>query len=140
MSGWNHIALVYRDGTPSLYFNGKLIKTGKRTGRIVHPGLGSPDANIRFVHFEGDMTPPALIAEAFGEERLRQLQAAVPAMKIEGLGDGLNWFNGDFQTQQFQFADEPCPVRFHILMTIKIVSPQFLIAHVPSPPDLADAG
>src|SRR3989442_432948 len=78
MPGWSHIALSYRDGEPSLYLNGKLIKTGKRTGRVVHPGLGSPDGNIRFVHFEGDMTAPALIREALGEERIRQLAGTVP--------------------------------------------------------------
>ena len=41
--------------------------SGLRTGRTVHPGLGCPDANIRFVHFEGDMTEPALAPEALGE-------------------------------------------------------------------------
>lgn len=43
-------------------------------------------------------------------------------MKIDGPGDILNWFNGDFQTQQFQLADEPSPLRLHILISIKIVS------------------
>jgi len=78
LAGWNHVAVVYRDGTPSLYVNGQLVKSGLRTGRTVHPGLGSPDANIRFVHFEGDMTAPALVHEALGEARLRELAAKLP--------------------------------------------------------------
>ena len=103
MSGWNHVALVYRDGEPSLYFNGKLGKTGKRTGRIVHPGLGSPDANVRFVHFEGDMTTPALSAGPLGEERIRHLAAAVPdpeapaAVEASPGAPGLLiWQNGEY--------------------------------------------
>src|SRR2546425_7465397 len=103
MPGWSHIALSYRDGEPSLYLNGKLIKTGKRTGRIVHPGLGSPDGNIRFVHFEGDMTPPALSAEALGEERIRRLAAAVPDPEAPAAAEAspgatpglLIWQNGE---------------------------------------------
>ena len=103
MSGWNHIALVYRDGEPSLYFNGKIIKTGKRTGRIVHPGLGSPDANIRFVHFGGNIAS-WLSSEALGDERIRHLAAAVPdpeapaaAEASPGATPGLIiWQNGEY--------------------------------------------
>jgi hypothetical protein len=102
MSGWNHLAVVYRNGTPSLYFNGQLIKTGQHTGRTVHPGLGAPDANIRFVHFEGDLTPLTLISEALGEERIRQLAAAIPDPEAPAAAEPtssglLLWQNGEYQ-------------------------------------------
>src|SRR6185295_15450255 len=77
---------------------------GKRTGRIVHPGLGSPDGNVRFVHFEGDMTPAALSAEVLTEERIRHLSVAVPDPEApaaveasRGSSPGLLiWQNGEY--------------------------------------------
>jgi hypothetical protein len=79
MSGWSHVAVVYRGGTPSLYVNGRLVKSGQRTGRTVHPGLGSPSANVRFVPLRGRRRSGAtLIREALGEDRIRELAANVP--------------------------------------------------------------
>ena len=102
LAGWNHLAVVYRDGTPSLFVNGRLVKSGLRTGRTVHPGLGSPDANIRFVHFEGDMTAPSLVPEALGEARIRELAAELPdpdaPAAIEPWPGGLLfWQDGEYQ-------------------------------------------
>jgi RHS repeat-associated protein len=37
LSGWNHIAVVYNNKTPSLYLNGQFIKTGLTSTYIVHP-------------------------------------------------------------------------------------------------------
>ncbi|UOY92167.1 glycosyltransferase [Ectobacillus sp. JY-23] len=37
IEGWTHIAVVYQDGTPHLYVNGKYSKTGVRTGKVVSP-------------------------------------------------------------------------------------------------------
>ena len=37
LSGWNHVAVVYQDKTPSLYLNGEFIKTGLTSTKIVHP-------------------------------------------------------------------------------------------------------
>jgi hypothetical protein len=37
---WTHVAVVYRDGTPSLYLNGKLVRTGLKSAQIVHGGVG----------------------------------------------------------------------------------------------------
>lgn len=115
MSGWNHLAVVYRAGTPSFYFNGKLVKTGQRSGRTVHPGLGVPDANIRFVHFEGDNTDPVLIPEALGDERIRQLASALPDPElphaIEPVPAGLMvWQNGEYQLRDGQGRSTPLRV------------------------------
>ena len=102
IAGWNHVAVVYRDGTPSVYVNGALVRTGQSTGRKVHPGLGAPDANVRFVHFEGDMTEPSLVAEALGDQRIRDLAAALPDPDsppevAPGAGGLLLWANGEYQ-------------------------------------------
>ncbi len=40
ISDWTHVALVYRDGKPSLYLNGKFVKEGLKSNMIVHGGMG----------------------------------------------------------------------------------------------------
>jgi hypothetical protein len=42
VSGWTHVAVVYRDGRPSLYVDGALVREGLRSGRVVHAGVDSP--------------------------------------------------------------------------------------------------
>ena len=37
LSGWNHIAVVYRDHQPTLYLNGVFEKAGCRSTKTVHP-------------------------------------------------------------------------------------------------------
>jgi len=36
LSGWNHVALVYTNNTPSLYVNGMLVKTGTQSSYTVY--------------------------------------------------------------------------------------------------------
>lgn len=73
LSGWTHVALVYRDGTPLLYVNGKLTKEGTSSGKIVHPGLGEEYQDRLSWFFEGEKTAPELFAEVLTEQRLQQL-------------------------------------------------------------------
>ncbi|MEI3652133.1 MAG: LamG-like jellyroll fold domain-containing protein [Dolichospermum lemmermannii FEM_B0920] len=37
LSGWNHVAIIYNNKTPSLYLNGQFVKTGLTSTGIVHP-------------------------------------------------------------------------------------------------------
>ncbi|HEY4246698.1 MAG TPA: glycosyl hydrolase [Lacunisphaera sp.] len=54
VSGWTHVAVVYRDGRPRLYVNGKFIKEGLISGKIVHSGVGSPPPPVDYMlHFPG---------------------------------------------------------------------------------------
>ena len=39
LSGWNHIAVVYRAKQPSLYLNGVYEKAGCRSTKTVHPAF-----------------------------------------------------------------------------------------------------
>ncbi len=42
IQGWTHVAVVYRDGTPSLYINGELVKSGAKSPmNYVHPSGGN---------------------------------------------------------------------------------------------------
>lgn len=47
ITDWTHLAVVYRDGQPSLYLNGKLAHTGLKSAHIVHSG-GAPNAASAF--------------------------------------------------------------------------------------------
>jgi len=38
--GWTHVAVVYQDGTPSLWLNGQLARTGLKSMRTVHGSIG----------------------------------------------------------------------------------------------------
>jgi hypothetical protein len=113
IAGWNHVAIVYRDGTPSLYVNGDWVKDGEVTGSIVHPAVGlpasPPDAVLHFAgldglarasgiplpptqgrvyNFEGNFDEPVVYAVALEESELRELAVksspgSVPAAAIE---------------------------------------------------------
>jgi hypothetical protein len=41
LSGWTRVTLVYRDRTPSLYIDGRLVRTGRQSPQpFVHPSTG----------------------------------------------------------------------------------------------------
>ena len=64
-----HLAVVYQDGVPSLYLNGKFIKKGLKTGRTVHPATGVSHAR-GVTPFKGECTG------------LRQINKALTAREI----------------------------------------------------------
>jgi hypothetical protein len=109
IAGWNHFAVVYDKGTPRLYMNGQLIKEGKKTGKTVHPGIGSPRPsnstrfyfralqNIadssdipapvsqgRAFYHEGNQTRPELVAHTMtADEILVHYQKGLPEPEME---------------------------------------------------------
>ncbi len=78
LAGWTHLALVYADGVPQLYVNGKRVREGKPTGTIVHPGLGEPLRRADTPHFEGETAGAQLFREALSAERISELAAQGP--------------------------------------------------------------
>jgi hypothetical protein len=40
LTDWTHVAVVYREGQPSLFLNGAFAHRGLRSGFLVHPGVG----------------------------------------------------------------------------------------------------
>jgi alpha-L-rhamnosidase/Concanavalin A-like lectin/glucanases superfamily len=80
LSGWTHLALVYRNGVPSLYLNGRHVRDGLKTSRTVHPGINlPPPASGAFPpHFEGDMTEPRLFPEALDAGKIAALAKEPP--------------------------------------------------------------
>jgi len=98
ISGWTHFAVVYREGKPSLYIDGKFVREGRASGDVVHPGIGSPPPAPDIVYnfeglaavmrssglpqspsqgrsllFEGNLTQPELFAEALDDEAIANI-------------------------------------------------------------------
>lgn len=76
LAGWTHLAVVYKEGIPSVYVNGKQAGQGKSSGKKVHPGLGEAYQSDGDFPYVGDMSEPELFNEALSEARIQQLAAA----------------------------------------------------------------
>lgn len=105
ISGWIHVALVYKAGVPSVYVNGQQIQTGKRGENMVHPGLGQAYLSDGASFYNGDMTEPQLLTEALTDEQIRQLSSEkrptiLPWKSVELVGNGKAevrfWQNGQY--------------------------------------------
>jgi hypothetical protein len=84
ISGWSHVAVVYNEGAPAVYVNGKLIQQGKKLEAIMHPGIGKAFLRDGASYYNGDMTEPQLFTEALTEDRVLQLaqNKAVPETQL----------------------------------------------------------
>jgi hypothetical protein len=79
IAGWTHFALVYDRGTPRLYIDGKLARTGLKSGRTVFAGgndAPSPSGVTYF--FEGDSAPLATTARALSGAEIAAIAAKGP--------------------------------------------------------------
>jgi hypothetical protein len=75
ISGWTHVAVVYRAGAPLLYVNGKVAEQADASRAIVHPGLNDARERDGAEYFDGDMSDPELFKEALSEDRIQMLAA-----------------------------------------------------------------
>ncbi|MGA2772372.1 MAG: glycosyl hydrolase [Bryobacteraceae bacterium] len=117
LAGWTHVALVYRDGVPSLYVNGKLARQGTKSSATIHPGAGEP-AGTEILYFEGEQTKAEVFAEVLGDDRIRKLAAAgvpqpedPPPVELAGGGKAelLFWQEGSYSLRDS--ADQTSPVQ-----------------------------
>ncbi len=101
VAGWNHFCVVYDRGRPSLYVNGELVREGLVSGKVVHPGVGSPPPPMeqvyhfpaldrmveasgldyphskgRVFYFEGNLSPPAVYDRVLSADEIRALAGA----------------------------------------------------------------
>jgi hypothetical protein len=105
ISGWSHVAVVYKDGSPSIYVNGKRIQQGQKGTNVVHPGLGQALLRDGASFYNGDMTEPQLLTEALPDDRIQQMAAqerpntmSLPAVEMAAGGQSalLFWQNGQY--------------------------------------------
>ena len=73
LTDWTHVAVVYRDGQPSLYLNGVLARIGLKSTHKVHFGAGSAgDAKYR-----GELSAIKAFARPLGEAEIVGLMTAM---------------------------------------------------------------
>jgi len=76
-SGWNHVAVVYRDRTPTLFVNGRQVKTGLRGPMFVHPGAGVASPRS-IAPFDGAVAGLKCVAQPLTESEIQTLMQDMP--------------------------------------------------------------
>jgi hypothetical protein len=79
IAGWTHFAVVYDEGTPSLYIDGKHAGTGLKSGSIVHPGGGAAPVPVGVTYFfEGDNSEPVIHQRALAASEVAEIAEQGP--------------------------------------------------------------
>ena len=74
IEGWTFLTLNYDNGTPSLFVNGQLVITGKKSENTVHPALEAPASEEQYNSgFEGDQTEQQLHFSPLSENEIFRL-------------------------------------------------------------------
>jgi hypothetical protein len=74
VQGWTFITVVYQNGAPKLFVNGKHKATGKASNKIVHPGLLSPTSQDQYTsYFEGNYTTPQMYKKPLTDGEIAHL-------------------------------------------------------------------
>ena len=77
VEGWTFIVVVYNNGQPTLYINGRQAGSNKGSGDVIHPGMSEPASQYQFAsYFEGNYTEPQLYKHLLGEEEIKRQYAA----------------------------------------------------------------
>ena len=106
ISSWTHFATVYKDGVPSLYVNGKFIKKGVKSDKMVHPAVGEVFKNDKLFYYDGDLSKPAVFDEPLTESKVKSIfEKGRPIEKhtervepaIDQKPAWLYWDNGEYE-------------------------------------------
>lgn len=86
VEGWTHVALVYKEGIPSLYLNGKHVATGRRSAFNCRPALDVPMAEEQYAcSFEGDQTQTEAYDYVLSDRDIIKITTSgLPAPRTEG--------------------------------------------------------
>ena len=86
VEGWTHVALVYREGTPTLYVNGIKVAEGERSSSVCSPAIYVPMAEEQFIaSFEGDQSDVMVYDYALEEGEILALhEDGLPLPRMEG--------------------------------------------------------
>ncbi len=76
LSGWIHVALVYRAGIPSVYVGGTLVREAERKNGEVHPGVGLAFLADGASYYNGDSTEPAVHPGSLSDAEIEALARA----------------------------------------------------------------
>lgn len=138
--GWTHVGVVYSEGAPLLYVNGKLVRQGETSDNVVHPGLDESYQRDGAYYFYGNMSEPVLFPEVLSEGRIQHLAAAgipkpesPPTLELETNGKAglLFWENGRYTLRDSAVQAESIEIS-GIERPVEIGGPW----HVSFPPNL----
>lgn len=128
LSGWTHVALVYREGAPEVWVGGALVGKGERKAGDVHPGVGPALLADGASYYNGDRTEPVVHARSLGEAEIASLARAFPGRPdgwhriVEPTADGgaaalRIWRNGTYRlttsagrSSSFVVSELPDPI------------------------------
>jgi len=111
IEGWSHVAVVYKDSTPSIYVNGKLAATGRKSGSIVHPGVNEAFEASQGTYLIGDVGKLELLPKAMSEDEINLLAGngvpdveEPPVIELAGgsSGEMLFWQDGVYSFKDNQ--------------------------------------
>jgi GH43 family beta-xylosidase len=85
LTDWTHVTVVYRDGRPSLYLNGRLVRTGRQSEYIVHGGVGSGGS----AQFRGQAGAFVRFARVLDEGEVAALAWTMPRPDRAAEGPGI---------------------------------------------------
>ena len=77
ITNWTHLTVVYRDGQPSLYLDGRFVHQGLKSPRVVHPGVGVRH-DRKVVPFKGNLGPFVQFDNALNDAEITQLAKSTP--------------------------------------------------------------
>ncbi|MBC2664214.1 alpha-L-arabinofuranosidase [Novosphingobium flavum] len=122
VSGWTHVALVYDKGTPRLYLDGKLVRTGLPSGKRVFAGGNDPPAPVGVTYFfDGNASPLRTDDRAFSAAEIEALAAGGPPAPAigptpatlergpDGTLQALAWASGRYTTADGSSATARVP-------------------------------
>ncbi len=75
LTDWTHVAVVYRDGEPSLYLNGRFVHKGLKSTWQTHPGVNDDAVNT---HFAGKLGSATALNRALDENEIAALMKQPP--------------------------------------------------------------
>jgi hypothetical protein len=124
LSGWTHVALVYRVGVPEVWVGGTLVRKGERKEGDVHPGVGPAHLSDGASYYSGDATDPVVHARALYGAEIEALARSFPGRPdawprvVESVAAGFRvWRNGTYRlitsagrSSSLVVADLPDPV------------------------------
>lgn len=85
VEGWTHVLLVYREGVPVLYVNGRKVASGKRSAFDCVPAIDIPMEEEQYIaSFEGDQTATEVFGYALTEREVsEQFSLGLPLPRME---------------------------------------------------------
>jgi hypothetical protein len=77
ITNWTHLTVVYREGEPSLYVDGRFVRRGLHSEHVVHPGVGVSH-NRPVAGFKGELGEFELVRRALSEGEVAELARTMP--------------------------------------------------------------